>query len=258
MTPAIVSRTNWTREPDTRTTATPARPGADDKATIVGWGSDASVSATAMVADRCWVRLCEGVLYQRGPVKPCRASSPCCRQCPPDEEALRFAPAALMLQACSAANQQQPAIFRRLAIITLPNRRSGNASRCPQRELARPTASWNSGMTLRKMSDAKKRGGHTRSIRGHQPTPDKDDRLRIDQRATVGQKYMPAKRLRRRTDCRLRQSIRRRTKSVFSRQVPQVFIESKNSEFCLVWRSLSIRNSIASCGPIGLRMRRST
>ena len=38
----------------------------------------------------------------------------------------------------------------------------------------------------------------------------------------------------------------------------QVFIESKNSEFCLVWRSLSKRNSIASCGPIGLRMRRST
>jgi len=40
--------------------------------------------------------------------------------------------------------------------------------------------------------------------------------------------------------------------------VDQVFIESKKSAFCLVWRSLSIRNSIASCGPIGLRMRRRT
>ena len=38
----------------------------------------------------------------------------------------------------------------------------------------------------------------------------------------------------------------------------QVFIESKKSEFVLVWRTLSIRNSMASIVPIGLRMRRRT
>src|SRR5665213_3697259 len=37
-----------------------------------------------------------------------------------------------------------------------------------------------------------------------------------------------------------------------------VFIDSKKSPFVLVWRILSIRNSIASTVPIGLRMRRST
>ncbi|TXM63945.1 hypothetical protein FV229_20425 [Methylobacterium sp. WL120] len=47
----------------------------------------------------------------------------------------------------------------------------------------------------------------------------------------------------------------------FSRSSPknrQVFIESKKSPLLLVWRSLSMRNSIASVTPIGLRMRRST
>ena len=34
--PAIVSITNRTRSPDTRTTATPARPAPEDSATIVG------------------------------------------------------------------------------------------------------------------------------------------------------------------------------------------------------------------------------
>lgn len=38
----------------------------------------------------------------------------------------------------------------------------------------------------------------------------------------------------------------------------QVFIESKNSSFDLVWRSLSSRNSMASTVPIGLRIRRRT
>src|ERR1700688_4141025 len=38
----------------------------------------------------------------------------------------------------------------------------------------------------------------------------------------------------------------------------QVFMESKNSELFLVFRSLSSRKSIASMVPIGLRIRRST
>ena len=38
----------------------------------------------------------------------------------------------------------------------------------------------------------------------------------------------------------------------------QVFMESKNSELFLVFRSLSSRKSIASIVPIGLRIRRST
>ena len=37
-----------------------------------------------------------------------------------------------------------------------------------------------------------------------------------------------------------------------------MFIDSKNSPFVLVWRSLSSRNSMASTVPMGLRMRRRT
>jgi hypothetical protein len=48
--------------------------------------------------------------------------------------------------------------------------------------------------------------------------------------------------------------VRKRLK----RRIAYVFIDWKNSPLVLVERSLSIRNSMASIVPIGLRMRRST
>jgi len=203
MTPATVSRTNRTRGPDTRMTATPARPGAEDKATIVGCVSDAAVAAMGFMS--CFVSWAAEAppLPQRGESRnrkrPLLATSHCAGGATDLLKGYELA-----RQVDRRCGEGHPGRFRTSNLIAADNRYGIESMKmATPRDLLGP-------------NEIRRRTNRTQAIG---TAANRSHRVRVSR---------------------------------------QVFIESKNSEFCLVCRSLSMRNSIASCGPIGLRMRRST